>query len=252
MSSSKLAAAAGLVFGGIILYRKITKPKKKTHAKLGLSIVHAPELYPYSKKMSLKQTDSQIKLWNDIINHPEGQMSSSPDESQFLGWLCQIIYATRVIEVGVFMGSTTLALALSLPDHGTIVALDINEDYVSLGEKYWKEEKVRHKIDLRIGAATSSLQQMITKGDKGKYDLAFIDADKVNYDNYYEYTLQLIRKGGIIAIDNVFWKGRVLNMDDNTPDTVSIRTLNEKIKGDDRVHIVMLPIADGLTLCRKL
>jgi len=230
-----------------------TKPKEqKGSAKVTLSIVDSPDLYPYLKKMSLKQTDIQIKLWEEVMVHPQGRMSSTPDESQFLGWLCQTMNANKVIEVGVFMGSTTLALALSLPDNGTVVALDINKDFVSIGEKYWKEQKVSHKIDLRLGPAVSSLQRMISSGEKGSYDLVFIDADKGNYGEYYECALQLLRKGGIVAVDNVFWHGRILDEDDHDTDTVAIRNVNEKIRTDKRVSAVMLPIADGVSLCRKL
>jgi len=227
------------------------------NAKTQLSVVEYPGLYPYMVHISLRMTKEQEKLWQEVLKHKQGIMASSPDESQFLGWLVSTIGAKKIIEVGVFMGSTTLALGLAVSNvaDAKIVALDITTEFPSLGKKYWAEAKVDSKIDLRIGPAVESLKKILTAEGPNTYDMAFIDADKVNYNEYYELCLKLLRPGGVIAIDNVFWHGHVLDKNvtmENSPDTYSIQTLNEKIKQDNRVAITTVPMADGITLCRKL
>jgi len=179
-------------------------------------------------------------------------MSSSPDESQFLAWLIKLTGAKKIIEVGVFVGATTLAIAEALPADGKIVALDVSEEFTSVGAKFWAAAGVDHKVDLRIAPAVDSLKNMIESGEAGTYDFVFIDADKNNYDQYYEHSLTLLKPGGIVAVDNVFWHGKVIDESVTDPDTIAIRVLNQKISIDKRVDISMLPIADGLTLARKL
>ena len=185
------------------------------------------------------------------------RMMGAPDEAQFLGWLCATSNARKVIEVGVFRGSTTLALALALPEDAKIVGLDISDAYVQLGRQAWKDAGVEDKIDLRIGDATKLMADMVADASEvGTYDFVFIDADKLNYDTYYEHALTLLRKGGVIAVDNVLWGGRVTANPppsvEEDPDTRAIILLNQKIRADKRVHAVMLPIADGCYMVRKL
>ena len=218
----------------------------------GSTLGRFPQLYPYVLD-HIGEVPVQRRLRDDIARMDRSVMMGAPDEAQFLGWLAASIGAKRCIEVGVFRGSTTLALALALPADGKIVGLDISADYAQLGIQAWKDAGVEHKIDFRVGDAVSTLREMAADASQlGTYDLVFIDADKVNYDHYYEASLLLLRKGGVIAIDNVLWGGTVIDAADRDADTVAIRGVTEKVRGDPRVHATMLPIADGCYMVRKL
>jgi predicted O-methyltransferase YrrM len=163
-----------------------------------------------------------------------------------------LIGARRTIEVGVYTGYSALAVALALPHDGRVIACDINKDWTSVGRRYWREAGVEQKIDLRLGPALNSLDQLIADGQSGQFDFVFIDADKTNYANYYERALVLLRPGGLIGVDNVLWYGRVIDASFDDPDTRAIRAFNEQLKNDDRVWLSMLPVRDGLTLvCKK-
>lgn len=223
-------------------------------AKATLSVVDHPDLYHYSNDVSLRLTDVQKQHHEQVVTpHASAQMAGSLDEGQFLQWLATTVNAKTIVEVGVFVGSTTLALALS-PTVEKIYALDITSQYPDQGRPYWQQAGVEQKIELQVGSAVDSMQQLIKQGVHA--DLIFIDADKLNYDQYYELGLQLVRQGGIIAIDNVFRHGDVLlpagsNKMWDKEGTNVIQQLNKKIHGDERVDITILPLADGLTLCRK-
>jgi len=221
-------------------------------AKTAPSIVKTPALFEYLIAHSLKRSPAQAALYEEVKVHPRGEMCASPDESQFLAWLTKLIGAKKVIEVGVFLGYTTLAIAEALPKDGKLVALDVSEEFTSVGTKYWTQAGVKENIDLRIAPAVDSLKAMVDSGEAGTYDLAFIDADKVSYDAYYEYCLTLLKPGGVIAVDNVFRDGEVLDEKTDNEGTIAIHVLNQKIVKDNRVDITMLPLADGLTLARKL
>ena len=156
--------------------------------------------------------------------------------------------AKRTIEIGTFTGYSALAVALALPEDGTIVACDISEKWTAIGKNKWEQAGVAKKIDLRIGPASETLDELIAKGEEASFDFAFIDADKANYLDYYKKCLKLVRKGGVIAIDNVLWSGAVINPDINDDDTKAIRELNDFLAQDDRVSLSMVPIGDGLTL----
>ncbi|HEY4125571.1 MAG TPA: class I SAM-dependent methyltransferase [Rhizomicrobium sp.] len=183
-------------------------------------------------------------------DNPAAQMQIGEDQGAFMGLLAKLVSATRYLEVGVFTGYSTLAAALALPDNGRIVALDISKTFTDTARGYWDEAGMSRKIDLRIGPAIESLDAMIAKGE-GPFDMAFIDADKTNYDGYYERSLKLLRSGGLIALDNMLWSGRVTDATDQSDDTVAIRALNKKIHGDDRVDIAFVTVADGIMLARK-
>ncbi|XP_061306998.1 catechol O-methyltransferase domain-containing protein 1 isoform X2 [Pezoporus flaviventris] len=185
-------------------------------------------------------------------DHPWGRMMVSCDQAQFMANLVKLIKAKKVIEIGVFTGYNTLNMALVLPDNGRVVACDINEDYVKIGKPLWKEAGVEHKIDLRIKPAIQTLDELLTSGEAESFDFAFIDADKESYNEYYEKCLRLIKKGGIIAIDNVLWNGKVLNPRKDDLAAQSIHHLNEKLLRDARVNISMIPMGDGVTLAFKL
>ena len=178
-------------------------------------------------------------------------MQIAPDQGAFLGLLVRLMDARQILEIGVFTGYSSLSMALALPEGGRLTACDISEEYVSKARLYWKEAGVLEKIDLRLAPAIETLDALLEAGRAGSYDMAFIDADKGSYDIYYEKTLSLLRAGGLIAIDNVLWAGRVADESDQNADTLTIRAINEKIHKDARVDMLLLPIADGVTLCRK-
>jgi predicted O-methyltransferase YrrM len=165
--------------------------------------------------------------------------------------LVHMLGARRTIEVGVFTGYSSLAVALALPEEGRIVACDISDEWTSIARRYWREAGVDRKIDLRLRPATQTLDDLIALGQAGGFDFAFIDADKANYDLYYERCLTLLRPGGLIAVDNVLWSGKVVDPAVDDADTRAIRAFNEKLKNDQRVWLSMLPIRDGLTLASK-
>ena len=178
-------------------------------------------------------------------------MQIGPDQGQFMNLLVQLLHAKKTIEVGVFTGYSSLWVALGLPGDGRIVACDISEEYTSVARRYWKEAGVDKKIELRIGPALETLDELVSKGQTQTFDFAFIDADKTNYENYYERALQLLRVGGLIAIDNTIWSGKVADSTEQDSDTVAIRRLNEKLFRDERVTLSMLTVGDGLTLALK-
>lgn len=206
-------------------------------------------LNEYMLRVSHRDTDVQRRLREETAKMQYAGMQIGADQGQFLGFLTQLIGARKCIEVGVFTGYSALSVALALPRDGKIIACDVSEEYTSVARRYWEEAKVAHKIDLRLGPALKTLDVLMSGSHD--FDFAFIDADKVNYDGYYERCLSLLRKGGVIAIDNVLWRGLVADPKDNDPDTVALRELNEKIGKDERVDMSMLPIGDGVTLARK-
>jgi len=165
--------------------------------------------------------------------------------------LMHLIGARRTIEIGVYTGYSALVVAQALPDDGRVIACDINEEWTAMARRYWREAGVDRKIDLRIGRALNTLDDLIATGQGNRFDFIFIDADKTNYANYFERALVLLRPGGLIAVDNVLWYGRVIDASVDDPDTRAIRAFNEQLKGDDRVWLSMLPVRDGLTLAVK-
>lgn len=186
-------------------------------------------------------------------SHPRAVMMGDPVEAAFFQVLLPAIGAKKVIEVGVFTGYTTLVMAQAMEqDGGKIIAMDIDDEFVSIGKPFWEKAGVRDRIQLRLGPAAESLQNLLDEGgQEGTFDFAFIDADKSNYGVYYELLLKLMRKNGIIAIDNVLWGGRVLDDSIVDPDTLALREISKYVQKDDRVEAVLLPFADGVTLVRK-
>jgi len=175
----------------------------------------------------------------------------SPAQGQFLGMLAQISGARRCIEIGAFTGYGTLWLALSLPENGEIISCDISNEFVALGQPFWEEAGVTKKIDLRIAPAIETLDALLVEGGAGQFDMIFIDADKENYPAYYERSVELVRSEGLILVDNVFWRGAVIDDANQKRSTCAIRALNAQLRDDDRVSIAMIPIGDGLTIARK-
>ncbi|MBA3563273.1 MAG: class I SAM-dependent methyltransferase [Gammaproteobacteria bacterium] len=214
---------------------------------LGLS----DALYAYLLDASLREPPVLNALREETARLPQSNMQIAPEQGQFMALLTRLTGARRCIEVGVFTGYSSLAVALALPDDGRIVACDISEEWTQTARRYWREAGVEHKIELRIAPALETLQKLRDGGGDGRYDFAFIDADKVNYAAYYEEILELLRPGGLIAIDNTLWGGKVADRADQDTDTVAIRDFNAKLAADERVDLSLVPIADGVTLARK-
>jgi len=207
-------------------------------------------LRDYLVAHSAREVPAQTGLREATRGHRAAGMQIGPEQGQFLALLVKLIGARRTIEVGVFTGYSALTVALALPADGTLLACDISDEYTRVGRPFWDEAGVAAKIDLRLGPARDTLDACIAAGEAGRYDFAFIDADKSGYDAYYERCLVLLRPGGLIAIDNVLWGGSVaLPAEDD--DTRALQALNDKILADRRVDMAMLPIGDGVTLARK-
>lgn len=199
---------------------------------------------------SLREHPAQAALREATRTHPHAGMQIGPDQAQFMALLVKLLGARRCIEIGVFTGYSALSVALALPDDGRLLACDINDAYTSIGRPFWDQAQVAHKIDLQLAPALQTLDARLAAGESGHYDFAFIDADKTSYDAYYERCLQLLRRGGLIAIDNTLWSGAVAqpSMD---ADTRALQALNLKLHHDPRIDVSLLPIGDGLTLARK-
>lgn len=209
------------------------------------------ELYRYLCAVSLREPEVLQQLRQETASHPMSQMQIAPEQGQLMALLVQLMGAKRTLEIGVFTGYSALAVALALPDDGQMIACDVSEEYTAIARRYWQQAGVAHKIDLRLAPALDTLDQLLTDGYGESFDFAFIDADKSNYDHYYERSLQLVRSGGLIAIDNVLWSGRVADTKTEDNRTRKIQALNQKIHQDSRVTLSLVPIADGVTLVLK-
>ena len=208
-------------------------------------------LYDYILANSLRDTPLLARLREETAAMPGGGMQISPDQGQFMALLVKLTGATRILEIGSFTGYSALVMAQALPESGRITALDVSEEYTETARRYWKEAGVAGRIDLRLGPAADTLTGLLAESAAGSYDLAFIDADKVNYGSYFESCLELLRPGGLILIDNVLWNGRPARPEEVDADTVAIRELNAALHRDERVDVSLLSIGDGLTLARK-
>lgn len=209
-------------------------------------------LYNYLLSVSLQEAKVLKKLREVTATLPMSRMQIAPEQGQFMALLIKLIGAKKILEIGTFTGYSTLVVALALPQDGKIIACDIDQQYTKIARQFWQQAEVSHKIDLRIAPAIETLDKLIAEKQENSFDFIFIDADKRNYANYYERSLKLIRPGGLIAIDNVLWSGKVANSEDSDKRTIAIREFNQKLYQDSRVNISMLPIADGLTLAMKL
>jgi len=209
-------------------------------------------LWDYIRSVTVREPEILRRLREETKDHPHANMQTSAEQGQLMALLVQLLGARRTLEVGVFTGYSSLAIALALPDDGRIIACDINDEYTAIARRYWREAGVERKIDLRLRPALETLDNLIATGHANTFDFAFIDADKGNYANYYERALVLVRPGGLVAIDNVLWYARVIDPKVQDADTRAIRAFNEKLHSDDRIWLSMLPIRDGLTLaCKK-
>ena len=209
------------------------------------------QLYNYLLSVSLREPEILGKLRQETANHPRSGMQISPEQGQFMSLLVQLIAAKKTLEVGVFTGYSSLSVALVLPADGQIIACDVSEEFTAIARRYWQEAGVADKIDLRLAPALQTLDELLATGQAETFDFAFIDADKENSDGYYERSLQLVRPGGLIAIDNVLWSGQVADEQNQDKSTQAIRALNKKLHHDERISLSLVPIADGLTLAIK-
>jgi predicted O-methyltransferase YrrM len=209
------------------------------------------DLAAYVVEMGTREPDVLGRLREETARIPQHGMQIAPEEGAFLAMLVELTGARRCIEIGTFTGYSSLAVALALPDDGSLVCCDVSEEWTAIARGSWSEAGVADRIDLRIAPASDTLDSLIADGGESAYDFAFVDADKTGYDGYYEQLLRLVRPGGLIVFDNMLWSGRVLDEDPDDEDTRAIQALNRKLATDERISLCLLPLADGVTLARK-
>lgn len=209
------------------------------------------DLTAYVRAMQADEPDILRRLAAETSADPRANMRLGWEQARFLMLLARLTGARRTVEVGVYTGYSSLSVALALPDDGMILACDVSEPWTQVARRYWREAGVEHKIDLRLAPALETLDIALASGFGGAFDMAFIDADKVNYWNYFERCLELVRPGGVIAVDNTLWYGRVIDPDYQDADTLAIRAFNEHLRSDTRVDACLTAIGDGLTLAVK-
>ena len=211
-----------------------------------------PELAAYMRRVSLREPEVLKRLRDETSALSNAGMQIPPEQGQFMGMLVRLINATKTLEVGVFTGYSSTSVALALPPNGKIIACDVSKEFTNMARRYWDLAGVADKIELRLGPAVDSLDELLATGHEGTFDFAFIDADKVNYDPYYERALRLVRTGGLIGIDNTLWHSKVIDPSVQDADTQAVRSLNEKLLTDNRIFLSLVPMGDGLTLCQKI
>jgi predicted O-methyltransferase YrrM len=210
------------------------------------------DLYAYLFDNSVREPDILRRLREETAGDSMARMQIAPEQGQLMQLLVRLMGARRYLEVGVFTGYSSLAVALAMPAGGRILACDVSDAWTRVARKYWAEAGVAEKIDLRLAPALQTLDDLIAAGAGGSFDFAFIDADKTSYIGYYERALTLIRVGGLIAMDNTLWGGRVADPTARDADTRAIRDFNRHLRDDRRVHLCLIPIGDGLSLALKL
>ena len=215
------------------------------------SITLTDPIYQYMNDVSLREAPVLRALREETAALTQRSMQIAPEQGQFMALLARLLRARRCLEIGVFTGYSSLATALALPPDGRIVACDLSEEWTAIARRYWEQGGVAHKIDLHIAPAIGTLEALLAQGQAGTFDLAFIDADKTNYVAYYERSLDLLRPGGLVVVDNTLWSGRVADPEVADEDTVALRHFNEHLHRDERVDLSLVPIGDGLTLVRK-
>jgi predicted O-methyltransferase YrrM len=206
--------------------------------------------YRYLLEHSLREAPALAALRAETASHPKVNMQIAPEQGQFMQMLVRLTGARRAIEVGVFTGYSSLAVMLAMPKDGQLLALDVSEEYTSIARRHWQAAGVADRIELVIAPARNTLDARIAQGEAGRYDFAFIDADKSSYLEYYERLLKLVRPGGLIVVDNTLWSGDVANPENREADTQALRAFNDALHHDPRVDLALLPIADGVTLAR--
>ena len=208
-------------------------------------------LLEYLRVNSLRETEVQSQLREETNLLPEAGWEVAPEQAQFLALLIKLSNAKQVLEIGTFTGHSTLAMAMALTNAVHLTTCDMIDDYTEIAQRHWKKAGVEDKITLLMGPAVNSLENLAKQVKKNLFDFVFIDANKKDYDTYYEYAIKLTKKGGLIALDNMFWDGRVLDQNDNQKSTTALRQLLKKLHRDDRIDFSLLPIDDGLALAVK-
>ncbi len=215
------------------------------------SIALTDTLYDYLRSVSPTEPPLLRRLREETASLDMARMQIAPEQGQFMRLLVQLMGAQQAIEVGVFTGYSSLCVAQALGADGRLVACDTSAEWTDVARRYWEEGGVAQRVELRLAPALETLQQLLDQGEAGRFDFAFIDAQKTEYTAYYERILSLLRPGGLVVVDNVLWGGRVVDSTVQDEDTVAIRAFNERLAGDDRVEVSVVPIGDGLTLARK-
>ena len=209
------------------------------------------KLLAYLRENALREPKLFRRLRAETAKLPDASMQISPEQGQFMMLLVELLDCRRAVEIGTFTGYSALCVASAMPEDGRLIACDIREEWTNVARRYWREAGVDHKIDLRLAPAAETLAELLAEGRSDSFDFAFIDADKTGYPGYYEQCLTLLRSGGLLAIDNALWGGRVADETANDADTVTIRELTLKARDDERVTASLIPIGDGLLLLRK-
>jgi caffeoyl-CoA O-methyltransferase len=208
------------------------------------------KVHAYIEQVGVREHPALAHCREETAKLPMAMMQIGPDQGAFMALLAKLIGATRYLEIGTFTGYSALAVALAMPGNGRVVALDVSKEFTDRARGYWREAGVEEKIDLRLAPALDSLDAMIAAGE-GPFDFMFIDADKPNYDGYYERALKLVRAGGLIALDNMLWSGSVADDENQDNNPRVLRALNAKIHDDERVDMVLAALGDGIMLARK-
>jgi caffeoyl-CoA O-methyltransferase len=214
------------------------------------SIGLGEDLHRYLLDVSLREPDVMRRLREETARREDADMQIAPEQGQFMALLAGLIEAERTLEIGTFTGYSALAVARALPAHGRVTACEINPEFAAIARRWWEEAGVADKIEARLGPAAETLDRMLEEGLERRFDFAFIDADKESYSDYWERCLLLVRRGGLVIVDNVLWDGRVADPAEAEPSTVAIRAFNVRVRDDDRVDLSMVPVGDGLTLAR--
>lgn len=239
----------------LLIVREAICWRRRPCYRQGMSHQHlrlTDELVDYIRRVSPPEPDFLRRLRAETSRHPQGRMQITPEQGRFLQFLIRVLQASRALEIGVFTGYSSTSIALALPPQGRLIACDISPEFTAVARRYWAEAQVEARIDLRLGPALATLEELRNNAAGDPFDFAFIDADKENYAAYYEHCLALLRPGGVVAIDNTLWHGDVIRPEVQDPDTRAIRAFNEFVKSDSRVLACLLPIGDGLTLACKL
>jgi predicted O-methyltransferase YrrM len=214
------------------------------------SIGLSDELHDYVVQMGVREPEALRRLRDRTTRLPQGGMQISPEQGAFMALLVRLMAAKRCFEVGTFTGYSSTAVALALPPDGRVLCCDVSREWTDIAREAWADAGVADRVELRLGPALDTLDALLADGEAGTFDFGFIDADKPNYDGYVERALRLVRAGGLIAIDNTLWDGRVADPSVQDESTQAIRALNEKLSTDERVDVALTPVGDGLTLLR--
>jgi caffeoyl-CoA O-methyltransferase len=208
-------------------------------------------VYDYLLAVSVNESDLMRQLREETAGIEFSEMQIAPEQGQFMSLLVKLMGARRALEIGTFTGYSSISIASALPGEGELICCDDSKEWTAMARKYWQLSGLEDRIDLRLGDAAATLQVLIDEGQAGTFDFIFIDADKQNYIQYYELSLQLLREGGLIAVDNTLWSGEVADPANTEPGTRAIRQFNDRLRQDTRVEISLVPIGDGLTLVHK-